>query len=107
MGKTTISEMFNVETDSININRGILSVARVSVTLESRENMNAVLIIESAISYDANGDELEDCQDMVGIEFFGEDNVENEISNYIAKKLKICKDIIEFDNDFTETPWDD
>lgn len=98
--ETTISDMFNVETDCININRGILSVARVSVTLESRENMNAVLIIASVISYDENGDELENCQD-------DEDNVENEISDYIANKLKICKDIIEFDYDFTETPWDE
>lgn len=105
--ETTISDMFDVETSCININRGILSVARVSVTLESRENMNEVLIIASVISYDENGDELENCQDMVGKEFFGEDDVENEISEYIAKKLKICEDIIEIDNEFTKTPWDE
>lgn len=78
----------------------------VKLTFEYRENMVGVVIIQSVISYDDSGDEIEDYQKFVGIEFYG-DEAENEAIQYIADELEISTDIIDTDSEFTPTPWDD
>lgn len=81
-------------------------IASVKVQFEQRENMLGVLIIQSVISYDEDGNELKDYQDMVGQEFFGDDAYADAV-NYIAKKLRVPSDLIEIDSEYVETPWDD
>lgn len=80
-------------------------ISKVHVTFETRENMEGVTIIESVISFNESDEEIDNYQYMVGKEFFGDDS-ESDAKDYIADELNIDKDIIETDNDFTETPWD-
>ena len=78
----------------------------VKVWFESHENMEGVLIIQSVISYDQNGRELQNYQNMVGNEYFG-DTAENDAVAAIAAALGISPDQIEVeDTEFISTPWD-
>lgn len=78
----------------------------VKVCFESRENMEGVLIVQSVISYDQNGRELQDYQNMVGNEYFG-DTAENDAVAAIAVALGISPNQIAVeDTEFVPTPWD-
>lgn len=78
----------------------------VKVCFESRENMEGVLIVQSVISYDQNGNEIKNYQDMVGNEYFG-DTAESDAIAEIAATLSISPDRIEVeDTEFISTPWD-
>lgn len=73
----------------------------VEVYLEFPEDMIGIIRLESVISYNDKGEELENYQDLIDNTEFnnsGEDDITLEIKKYISLKLGIKYEVIQIMN---------
>lgn len=83
----------------------------VNIILGTRENVIGVTTINQVTVYDESGNDVtENYMDILAgyseEQFFDEDETTSPVE-WIARKLNIPSECVNYTNEFFETPWDD